>query len=178
MPITVPSSSLSPAPPMIDGDHIPNNEREAVRHLFGLLFLLGWYEQQFRHALALFDACEKGPGSVPKDIKDPPKFDPPKYPIIEAQWHTLHGWKAMAARDGALAIYHFGQALAAISPRLHDCPTISARVDHPAVRLARKAFRAALPSYDARRLRRPVPPRSIARKSVALAPIGHSLPDS
>ena len=55
----------------------------------------------------------------------------------------------MAARDGALAIYHFGQALAAISPWLHKCPTVSARLDHPAVRLARKAFRAALPSYDA-----------------------------
>jgi ribosomal protein L37AE/L43A len=115
---------------MIDGDHIPNNEREAVRQLYGLLFLLGWYEQQFRHALALFDLCETERTSVPKDI-------------------TLHGWKTMAARDGALAIYNFGQALAAISPRLHKCQTISARVDHPAVRLARKAFRAALPSYDA-----------------------------
>jgi hypothetical protein len=114
---------------MIDGDHVPDNERQAVRHLYGLLFLLGWYEQQFRHALALFDACEN---RVPTDI--PPKFDPPKYPIIEDQWHTLEAWKAMAARDGAMAIYNFGQALAAISPRLHDCPTISTSVvDHPAL---------------------------------------------
>src|SRR6516165_4698948 len=79
-----------------------------------------------------------------------PKFpDPPKYPVIESPAHTLGAWKSMAARDGALAIYHFGQALAAISPWLHKCPTVSARLDHPAVRLARKAFRAALPSYDA-----------------------------
>jgi hypothetical protein len=144
MPITVPISSPSPAPPMIDGDHIPNDEREAVRHLYGILFLLGWYEQQFRHALALFDGCVQG--------RSPPPETPnllPKYPIIEAEWNTLNAWETMAARDGAMSIYHFGQALIAIAPWLRNCPTPRACVDHAVIRLARKSFFAALPSYNA-----------------------------
>ncbi len=144
MPITVPLSSPSPHPPMIDGDHIPDAEREAVRHLWSLLFLLGWYEQQYRHALALFDGCVQGRSPLPASPNDLPK-----YPIIEDEWHTLNAWQTIAARDGALSIYHFGQALAAIPPWLRNCPTVRGLVSHDAIRLARKSFVAALPSYDA-----------------------------
>jgi hypothetical protein len=129
---------------MIDGDHIPRAEREAVRHLFSLLFLLGWYEHQFRHALALFNGCLEGRSPLPANPNDLPKW-----PIIEAESHTLSAWKTMAARDGAMSIYHFGQALAAIPPWMRNCPTIRALVNPVAVRLARKSFLAALPSYDA-----------------------------
>ena len=146
MPIPVPPSSPPPSPPRIDGDHIPQNEHPSVSHLLGLLQLLGWYEWQFRHALTLFDLCQQETSdlSAKRDIKEVPK-----YPIIEASWHTLSAWKTMAARDGAMAIYHFGQALTAIPPRLHECPTVAPLVSHAAIRLARKSFTAVLPSYDA-----------------------------
>jgi hypothetical protein len=98
---------------MIDGDHIPNGERETTQHLWSLLFLLGWYEQQFRHALALFDGCENSRSPLPANPKDIPK-----YPIIESDGYTLNAWQTMAARDGALSIYHFGRALAAIPPNV------------------------------------------------------------
>ena len=131
---------------MIYGDHIPDGEGEATRHLWSLLFLLGWYEQQFRHALALFNGCEQGRSPLPANPNDIPK-----YPIIESEWHTLNAWQTIAARDGALSIYHFGQALAAIPPWLGNCPTVRGLVSHDALRLARKSFVAALPSYDALR---------------------------
>jgi hypothetical protein len=131
---------------MIDGDHIPNEERETTRHLWSLLFFLGWYEQQFRHALALFDVCVH---SRPPLAANP--NDIPKYPVIESEGHTLLAWQTIAARDGALSIYHFGRALAAILPWLGNCPTIRGLVSHDAIRLARKSFVAALPSYDALR---------------------------
>jgi DNA-directed RNA polymerase subunit RPC12/RpoP len=146
VPIVVPSSSLSPFPPQIDGEHIPQAEQPAVAHLLGLLFMLGWYEWQLRHALTLFDLCEQENAdlSAQRNINDLPR-----YPIISATWHTLSAWNTMAARDGAISIYHFGQALSAIPSWLWTCPTIRARLDHDAIRLARRAFVAALPSYDA-----------------------------
>jgi hypothetical protein len=126
---------------MIIGDHIPNKERETTRHLWSLLFLLGWYEQQFRNALALFDGCLQSRSPLPANPNDIPK-----YPIIEAEGHTLGAWQTMAARDGALSIYHFSRALAAIPPWLGNCPTMRALVSHDAIRQARKSFVAALRS--------------------------------
>ena len=52
----------------------------------------------------------------------------------------------MAARDGALAIYHFGQALHAIASSLKDCPTLRTYTNHGKLRLARKQFEAHFPS--------------------------------
>src|SRR5271169_879063 len=58
MQFIVPQTSHPYSPPRFDGDHIPAEERDAVEHLLGITHLLGWYEHQFRLALALFDQCQ------------------------------------------------------------------------------------------------------------------------
>lgn len=116
---------------------------EPVRHLYGLLASLGGAEWTFRQALTLFDHCRTG-SPLSAEIKPPPK-----YSNFVAPWFTLQGWELMCARDGALAIYHFGQALDAIPKWLRNCPTLYDRVDHATLRLARRLFKAAFPSHDA-----------------------------
>jgi hypothetical protein len=148
MHIPVPLSSHPYSPPRFDGDHISAGERESVEHLLGVAQLLGWYEHQFRLALALFDQC--GQAQLDPSERDINK-SPPRYPIIESPGNTLRTWRTIAARDGALSIYHFGSALFAIGSAMGDCPTISPQADHPAIRQARKTFAAALPSYEALR---------------------------
>jgi hypothetical protein len=149
MSIEVPLSALPISPPQLEGQHVLEGG-DAIRHLFGLLACLGRYEWDFRQALALFDSCRGKPSpppSAPIDFKNLPP--PPPYPIIEQEGNTLWGWSLIAARDGAFAIYHFGQALGAIPPALRKCPTLSARVDHSALRLARKSFKAAFTGHEA-----------------------------
>jgi hypothetical protein len=104
MSIEVPSSAPPPGPPQIWGNHLSQGEQDAVLHLNGLLACLGHYEWQFRHTVTLFDLCRGEPAKA--DIK---------FPIIEQKANTLRAWEEMAARDGAMAIYHFGQALTAIA---------------------------------------------------------------
>jgi hypothetical protein len=41
----------------------------------------------------------------------------------------LFGWRHIAARDGAMQIYHFGMAMAKIRGQLHNVPTIKPLVD-------------------------------------------------
>ena len=98
--------------PQFHGEHLPLGEQDAAHYLNVLLAQLGRYEWQFRNALALFDLCRKEVSdlSTKIDINNLPKF-----PIIEGSGHTLRAWEMMAARDGAMAIYHFGQALTAIA---------------------------------------------------------------
>jgi len=55
----------------------------------------------------------------------------------------------MAARDGALTIYHFGNAIEGIRKSLPRCPAVNASVDHDILRDASKTFRKAFPNYEA-----------------------------
>jgi hypothetical protein len=142
MTIEVPLSSPPPSPPQLEGQHVLEGG-EQERHLYMLLAMIGVSEWQFRQALALLESCRASPA---------PSIDPanpPKFPVFESQGFTRRAWELMAAREGALTIYHFGQGLDAIAPALHRCASIADRVDHAALRLARKSFKAAFPSHDA-----------------------------
>jgi hypothetical protein len=149
MTIEVPLSRLPPSPPQLEGQHVLEGDFELVRHLYGVLGMIGGSEWQFGQALALLEWCRASTPAPSIDPANPPKFDPPKFPIIESQWATRRSWELMAAREGAMTIYHFGQALAAIAPAVRQCSSIADRVDYAALRLARKSFKAAFPNHYA-----------------------------
>jgi hypothetical protein len=62
---------------------------------------------------------------------------------------TLSGWQKMAARDGALTIYHFGKTIDAIWQSLPSCPALMTLVNESALRQASKEFRTNFPRYEA-----------------------------
>jgi hypothetical protein len=146
MTIEVPSSRLPSLPPQLEGQHALEGDFEQVRHLYGLLASVGGAEWQFGQALALLEWCRAS--GAPSPTLPPFPLPPPERRLtIESEWFTRRSWEMMAARDGALTIYHFGQALAAIVPAVRQCAAIVDHVDYMALRLARKSFKAAFPSY-------------------------------
>jgi hypothetical protein len=145
MPIVVPPSNYASAPPQINRDRIPKSEHPALFHILDLLGSLGRYEQRFKLALKLFDLC----CTENSDLVSQMERGQISFVLLDLQTNTLSGWRLLAARDGALAIYHFGQALIAIASNLRTCPTLCACVDHSAIRLARHSFVATFPNYSA-----------------------------
>jgi len=55
----------------------------------------------------------------------------------------------MAARDGALTIYHFGSTIDGIRKSLRSCPALSGPIDRQKLTNAGKLFEAKFPGYIA-----------------------------
>lgn len=68
---------------------------------------------------------------------------------MDASIDTLSDWMLIAARDGALAIYHFGKTLEAIKKSLPGFPTLNSEVDHNLIRKANADYRKRFPRYEA-----------------------------
>jgi hypothetical protein len=77
----------------------PNEEREANRHLEFLLIKLDDYAQDFQAAIAMFELAER-------QLVDRLQTS---YP-----WQMRMRWQFIAARDGAMTIFHFGMIMEAI----------------------------------------------------------------
>jgi hypothetical protein len=60
----------------------------------------------------------------------------------------FHNYQIIAARDGALNIYHFGCCLAAIKKQVPASPVHAGKVDAIKLRAARRQFRADFPNID------------------------------
>jgi hypothetical protein len=145
MPITVPLSDYAPTPPQIVRERIPLVEHPAMFHILDLLGSLGRYERQFRLALMLFQLAWEENSRLAEALP----LGAVDWRTLDLSTNTLNGWQMMAARDGALAIYHFGQARKAVSASLGLCPILRDMVDHPKMRISRKLFDSNFPSYDA-----------------------------
>jgi hypothetical protein len=129
---------------------MPPVEHDAALHIDRLLSLLLKYEERFLSALALFDCCESEMGrqfsfAASRMHLDKKGGGATSVPEVE----TTVEWMTMAARDGALTIYHFGNTLEAIRRALPSCPTINSGVDHQILRSASKYFRKEFPRYEA-----------------------------
>lgn len=114
-------------------------------HISDLLGSLARYERRFQLALCLFELSLAENSVLANQVENGQL----SFNALDLITNTLSGWQLMAAREGALAIYHFGQALFGVASSLGACPTLSRLVDHPAIRLSRKSFEATFPGYDA-----------------------------
>ncbi|MGP0093936.1 MAG: hypothetical protein ACLPKB_28935 [Xanthobacteraceae bacterium] len=121
----------------IDLRDVPRQEWESVSHLERVLDSLDYFVGSFRAAVALFDfshaqvrhaiESQKERIIIPKDIRE---------------------WQFIAARDGAMSIYHIGKVLKEINPILNTCPTIRARTNHDLLRITRKKFLSLFPRFE------------------------------
>jgi hypothetical protein len=140
MPITAPPSNYSATPPQIDRSTIPANEQTGLSHVVDLLASLGRYERRFSLAVTLFDLCHDENSNMARQVETGSL----SFTMLDSKTNTLSGWMTMAAREGAMSIYHFGQAATAIV-NMKECPALRAKVDHESIRLARKLFDATFP---------------------------------
>ena len=94
--------------PTIDVKSLPLNERRAAHHLQDVLIHFSYYYHDFRAAVELYDHSHKE--SVRASLAN------------AESW--AQDWKNLAARDGAMSIYNFGEALKALETCFNDCLTL------------------------------------------------------
>lgn len=117
-------------PPDIHIAALPENEREAARYIGGNLRFVRSSSEALYHAAVLCDHCDK------------------IYLEANDSWQSVfHGWMLMAARDGAMTIYHYGMSVQAIDALLKQCPALEALVDQDALKQSRKLFSESFPSF-------------------------------
>jgi|ERR1700730_3321273 len=97
-----------------------------LKNMLGLSIFL----EQFKKAVALFELLERS---------DPPVG------VLENELFT---YRMIAARDGALSIFHFKCSLEAIKKQLPRCRSIAAKVDAVKIRDSVKQFSAFFPHTD------------------------------
>jgi hypothetical protein len=124
-------------PPDIDRGHIPADQMPAFLHIMTLLAELGLYERHLLIAVYLYQYSIQ----AAHEITD--------FATLEHSLWTTGGWQSMAARDGALTIYHFGRAIEGLKNSLRFCAALNSQVDHRKIKNAGKIFDAAFPDSKA-----------------------------
>jgi hypothetical protein len=119
--------------PEISTKDIPAQEHAAIAHLNDALGQFSSHVQQFDAALKLFDFCQVELSKSNSGGSLNPCFQ----------------WQFIAARDGAMAIFHFGKAMEHIAAFLWKCPTVLGKIDKKQCRAARKALGGLVPGFEA-----------------------------
>ena len=145
MAIIVPVLAKVEWAPQIDDSSIPSCQHEALQHIVQLLGLLARLDRDFRTAVALFNASHDENSDMARAVE----AGTMSFGDLDLATDTLSGWQKMAARDGALSIYHFGQAGEAVRKSLPTCAALNAKVDHDALKVALADFRKAFNRYEA-----------------------------
>jgi hypothetical protein len=122
--------------PEIDRSCIAVDQMAALLHICQLLAELGLYERRFLLAVYLYEYCQTAGWELRNDWQK-----------MERSLWTTGGWQQMAARDGALTIYHFGRAIEGLRESFRGCPALSDRVDHKKIREAYKSFKSGFPDF-------------------------------
>jgi hypothetical protein len=122
--------------PQIDRGRIPADQMAAFLHVSQLLAELGLYERRFLLAVYLYEYSQTAGWELRDDWEK-----------MEWSLWTTGGWQQIAARDGALTIYHFGRAIEGLRESFRPCPALSDQVDHLKIKHAYKVFKSAFPDF-------------------------------
>ncbi|MPZ55958.1 MAG: hypothetical protein GEU91_05535 [Rhizobiales bacterium] len=129
----------SPIPHFIELDKSDIQEAEKIPafDLESALLELDGYIKKFECALQIFDYSRGRKEELLKDIE----YD-------MSDFFNMMGWERVAARDGAMTIWHFAKCLAGIRSRLNEVPTINAKVNHTELRTAAKLFESKFKDFE------------------------------
>jgi hypothetical protein len=95
-------------------------------------FNLYYFIEEFKRSVALFELLERGGG-------------PPSVGVFGGDFIY---YRIIAARDGALNIFHFGCSLEAVQKQLPTCPALARKTSAVGIRNAVKKFREYFPHCD------------------------------
>ena len=122
--------------PDIDRSRIPADQMPAFLHIVQLLADLNFYERNLLLACYLYEYSKTAEWELRDDFV---RMD-------RAGW-TTGGWQSMAARDGAMTIYHFGRAVEGLRESFRFCQALGDQVDHGKIRHCYKEFKGAFPHF-------------------------------
>lgn len=119
-------SKHSVTAPSFKSGIVPETEREATWVLQSFIGSLASYVDDFEAALDLYDSVEFLQANK----------------LIDRQFGK---WKLIAARDGAMTIFHFEKVLVNSGKGFRDCPSLRNQVNHEVLRQARVRFSEVFP---------------------------------
>ena len=112
-------------------------DRDKTWHIENHLRQLSKYAEDFFHAVALFDIA----GANAQRVMS-------AQPINRVMFDRFVQWQFIAARDGAMTIFHFAKSLDALKASVGDCAPVSGHIDHNDFRAARRKFREAFKDFE------------------------------
>lgn len=130
-PIAAPNAACKRQPPRFRLEAFEYADRAAVRHLEDLLEDLSAYVDKFYYAVKLFDAM-----SVNYHSASVVNSATVEYNALD---HYL-SWMRIAARDGAMTLFHIAKTLDAINSSISKCKLIFELIDRQALKSARLLF--------------------------------------
>jgi hypothetical protein len=123
-------------------------EEDDASQLVSALHGLEQFAQAFRAAVELFNFSSlqiRRSRDEWNEALSTSGVDP--YPLWKQRSTTFVRWQNMAARDGALQIYHMGAVMESIKGQLKNVPTILPFVDSQKLRNVSRLFRSYFPNY-------------------------------
>jgi hypothetical protein len=109
---------------------------EGVRYLERSLGYLNNYVANFSETLSLFDFCQTQVDAFVGDKIRNPEFS------------RIRAWQRIAARDGAMTVFHFGKTLEGINASRRDLPTAFKMVNRNKQGAAIKLLRDQFPHWE------------------------------
>lgn len=131
---------MSPDQPQIKIADLPKEEQALGWSIETGLLSLGRYTKTFREALSLFQFCQAQQSASYMNQN----MNHESFPDIQ----IFSGWSLVAARDGAMSIYHFMCAMECVKACLHRCPTLKANFNPKTSKEATKLFSANFPHCE------------------------------
>jgi hypothetical protein len=112
---------------------LPEAEQQVIYHLRDNLSSLGRFVESLRSAVALFDVTPR--------ISQQQNDDAAKTLVQE--------WSFIAARDGAMMIYHFGKVWQVIPALVKQSPLVDRHVNPAELKAVGRAFETSFPTWAA-----------------------------
>jgi hypothetical protein len=139
-------------PPDIDMRFIPDGEKPSTDHVTSNLSAMDSYIWEYYSLLSLYRFCNKAAeiareASFAARKARPLDFDE----RLQRRAQMQHGWPFAAARECAMAAYHFARACEGINKSLGGCPTIRNYADLSALKEGNRLFNKIFPGFVAMR---------------------------
>lgn len=126
--------------PSLDLAGVPSEETQSVYALQRCLSDLRYYIEAFAAARKLFGFSTSLTNHNLRTLTGRQGT-----PEQEESFQAIARWRVIAAREGALSIYHFAMCIdGAVDMR--ECPTFRQKVDHRSLRTTRKLFTVRFPN--------------------------------
>jgi hypothetical protein len=121
----------------IDSRNFPAAENRAISQIWAAMHSANSHIAGFEYALSLFDSFR--PIFTRENLFDRTR---------DAEIHKYAMWSHIAARDGAMQIFHVWKSFAAVSHTLPRCPSLQAKVDGKGVTTVIRLFKSTFPNAE------------------------------
>lgn len=133
--------TLDNIPPSIPVDSLPEDEKGYAEAINGLLQNLTTYTKDFEAALSLLYQAHKW---SKEEMERTRATTLPDRSLSD----SLRDWMMLAARDGAMTVWHFGQSKNWINKNLYKCPTLVPKVPTVLLGEGHDLFKQAFPHWE------------------------------